>query len=655
MIFQNRIIMKKTIILIRYVGILILLSFTIQLFSQVPQKINYQSVAQDSEGNVIGETPLTVKLSILAESELVWQETHSVQTNKSGLFSLLIGSESAVRTGGSATLFSDIAWNEGNYQLGVAIDKGEGEIELGSAPIVSVPYALYAENAPDRQELSLSGTLLTIEGGNDVDLSVLQGGWELDGDTISTARPVALVTSDPQVENPLFEVRNDDGNPVFAVYNDGVMVYVDENKKGIKGGFAVGGYSSSSKGVSQEYLRITPDSVRIYVPDDASTKGIKGGFAVGGYNPSSKAMTNSYLEVTRSNTNVYFDTTTLSKGVKGGFAVGGYSTGRKGETDQLMSITPENYLIGQDAGAALTTGVYNSFMGYQAGLSNTTGSENIFLGYQTGYNNLSGGYNTFIGHKAGYSTSSASGSNNVFVGESAGLNNLSGDKNIFIGNSAGRDNTAGGYNVIIGTSAGQLNNGHYNVFIGYESGMNNISGGDPRYSKWNTFMGYRSGRGNTTGWNNLAIGYLAGLTNQTATNQFFIGNQSGQSLTEGFNNTFVGHLTGANCNNVNENTFIGYQAGFNNYSGSGNTFIGNAAGLDAEGSNNVFIGNRVGWHEGGSGKLHIDNSDTPTPLIYGDFVSDYVIIHDKLGVGVEPTESSFAIADVTGTASGFLS
>ena len=103
-------------------------------------------------------------------------------------------------------------------------------------------------------------------------------------------------------------MRNDAGNPVFAVFNDGVMVYVDEEKKGVKGGFAVGGYSSSKKGVTQEFLRITPDSVRIYVPDDPITKGIKGGFAVGGYS-TSKGPSFNFLEVNSKETSILFDTT----------------------------------------------------------------------------------------------------------------------------------------------------------------------------------------------------------------------------------------------------------------------------------------------------------------------------------------------------------
>ncbi len=78
----------------------------------------------------------------------------------------------------------------------------------------------------------------------------------------------------------------------MRVTSDSIRIYVnDDPAKGVKGGFAVGGYNRTSKGLSQEFLRITPDSVRVYIDSDPNSKGVKGGFAVGGYNRKSKADT----------------------------------------------------------------------------------------------------------------------------------------------------------------------------------------------------------------------------------------------------------------------------------------------------------------------------------------------------------------------------
>ena len=64
-----------------------------------------------------------------------------------------------------------------------------------------------------------------------------------------------------------YYVLRKDGYPVFAVYEDGVWAYTDtiDSGKGVKGGFAVGGYKSNQKGTANEYLRVTADSVRIYI------------------------------------------------------------------------------------------------------------------------------------------------------------------------------------------------------------------------------------------------------------------------------------------------------------------------------------------------------------------------------------------------------
>jgi len=50
------------------------------------------------------------------------------------------------------------------------------------------------------------------------------------------------------------------------------------------------------------------------------------------------------------------------------------------------------------------------------------------------------------------------------------------------------------------------------------------------------------------------------------------------------------------------------------------------------GSNNIFIGYQSGFNESGSNKLYIDNSNTTTPLIYGDFSKDSLSINGKLNI-----------------------
>jgi len=95
------------------------------------------------------------------------------------------------------------------------------------------------------------------------------------------------------MEESLFEVKNKAGNTVFAVYNEGVRIYVGNgDAKGTKGGFSVGGYDET-KGV-HNLLTVNSDSVRVYLDNNPSKKGVKGGFAVGGYDMT-KGSENKYL------------------------------------------------------------------------------------------------------------------------------------------------------------------------------------------------------------------------------------------------------------------------------------------------------------------------------------------------------------------------
>ncbi|MEX0981516.1 MAG: tail fiber domain-containing protein [Bacteroidales bacterium] len=627
-------------------------------YAQTPQGFSYQAVARDTEGNILGETTLTVKLSILSGSDLIWQERHAVQTNGSGLFSLVIGSESATRTGGSAALFSDISWSGENYELGVVIDRGQGEVELGSAPIMSVPYALHAQSAPDQQSLSLSGTMLNIERGDGVDLSMLQNGesgWTVEGEIISTDLPVALMTSDPQVESPLFEVRNDAGNPVFSVYNDGVMVYVDEDKKGVKGGFAVGGYSSSSKGVTQEYLRITPDSVRVYVPESSSDKGVKGGFAVGGYNKSSKSTTKNFLEVTSANTSIFFDTTTRAKGFKGGFAVGGYSSSKAGEPDQLLSLTRSNYLIGQDAGLNITTGKNNTFFGWKAGLNNTTGDENIFVGKLSGFSNLDAVENIFIGNESGYSTESGYG--NIYLGNQSGYYNTDGFFNSIIGYQAGFGLTSS-YNTFLGYQAGgNSTTGENNIAIGFQAGLGFPTDGAGVTGIDNVFIGNSAGAYNTTGSSNIMVGNNTGYSNTTGENNVFIGNDAGYSNNMGFNNVMIGFEAGYSNYGLggtwdgNYNVFLGHRAGYYNTSGSGNVFLGYFAGNDNEsGDYQTIIGHAAGAYSTGEWNTFVgaEAGIDATTGTYNTYIGIYT---GRTGIGDYNTYLGYA-AGYTGEGYG---
>jgi hypothetical protein len=310
-----------------------------------------------------------------------------------------------------------------------------------------------------------------------------------------------------------------------------------------------------------------------------------------------------------------------------------------------------------------TEDAWRTRLGLYAGTQNTssTGNHNAYLGYAAGYANTTGDYNTFIGHYAGrYTTASY----NTMVGYEAGLNNNSGYDNTYVGIYAGRSNTGGYRNTFIGRQAGHANlTGDYNTFVGYQAGYLNTTNsntfigsfaGDSNTSGTsNTFIGYNAGQANTTYSNNTYVGYYAGYNNTGGTRNTFmgtntgysnstgydntlIGYRAGDSNTTGFRNTFIGSYAGQANTTADYNTFLGYYTGYSTTTGNYNTCLGYGAGRNnVSGSGNVFLGREAGYNETGSNRLYIDNSNTSTPLIYGDFANNYVGVHGRLGVGTK--------------------
>ena len=297
-------------------------------------------------------------------------------------------------------------------------------------------------------------------------------------------------------EKPIFNVVNSTGDTVFAVYEQGVRinVYDDPLAKatGSKGGFAVGGFSPAKAGVTNEYLRITPDSIRLYVEDDPLLKasGNKGGFAVGGFSPAKAGFTNEYLRITPDSVRIYIEEGSAEKAIgnKGGFAVGGFSPAKSIPSDYFN-------IYGSSAAATLAQSEARIFW-YplkEAMLSgrvlvqspDSVGTNSFATGYESkavgnysqalGYKCISRGqYSTAIGYQSeaigdnsfaiGYKAK-AKGSNLPTVNPAFAFGNQSYAKSgaLALGNISFADFES----VSIGTES--VSNGQYSVALGYQS------------------------------------------------------------------------------------------------------------------------------------------------------------------------------------------
>ncbi len=147
--------------------------------------------------------------------------------------------------------------------------------------------------------------------------------------------------------------------------------------------------------------------------------------------------------------------------------------------------------------------------------------------------------------------------------------------------------------------------------------------------------------------NNTLYGLSAGNLTMTGEFNTFIGYASGNANTSGYNNAFLGAYAGNINSTGHDNTFLGHEAGSYNTTGYNNTYIGSYAGyFNDSGIGNVFIGYNAGYNETTSNKLYIDNSDTDTPLIYGEFDTNIVTVHGNLGIGTKvPVRQLHVVGD----------
>ena len=127
-----------------YLRIIFLILLPIFGFSQAPQKINFQSILRNTNGEVVVNKAVSLKISILSGSIngiSVYSETHAKTTDVSGLISLQIGNGTVINGA-----FSTILWGNAAYFIKLEADfnGGSNYVLLGTQELMSVPYALYA-------------------------------------------------------------------------------------------------------------------------------------------------------------------------------------------------------------------------------------------------------------------------------------------------------------------------------------------------------------------------------------------------------------------------------------------------------------------------------------------------------------------------------
>ncbi|MCB9317023.1 MAG: tail fiber domain-containing protein [Lewinellaceae bacterium] len=388
-------------------------------------------------------------------------------------------------------------------------------------------------------------------------------------------------------------------------------------------------------------------------------------------------QTSGYYNSALGRTSLYYNTTGNNNSAFGAYSMFKNTSGSN-NTVMGLSALQENQLgnnnvaIGSFAGS-LALGDGNIFLGYNAGY-NETGSNKLYIDNSSTttpliYGDFSSNALTVNGslrvndgtQSSGHVlTSDASGNATwqqplMFVTDTLTIiADADRDTKIQLEESADEDkirfDLAGTERFVMdGSRLSVLNSGN-SVFMGEGAGAN-----DDLTDNKNVFIGFNAGASNTTGVQNNAVGYgaLSAQTSGASANNAIGYQAMFRHATGNFNCAFGNQSMYFNTTGT-KNTAIGAGSLYQNQSGSNNVAVGLNAGFTSLGSGNVFLGYTAGYFEKGSNKLYIDNSDSTSPLIYGEFDNGILSFNANIGIGTNSPDRPLTIKG-TGTDPEWLS
>ena len=274
----------------------------------------YQAVIRSANGDLVSEKQVSLRFSLKYNDEVVYSETHKTTTNKYGSVQVKVGEGQKVSGD-----FAKVPWHTMQVMMQIEVDPAGGDsynVNLGAIQLQPAPYAIHA-----------ASTGLVFDS-----------------------------SSPKSGSGALFEVKDKNGNPVFAVFPDGVRVYVDDaDGKPIQTGFAVAGRRAAKDGEEANLFSVTNEGTRVTV-DDSEDKPMATGFAVAGRR-AAKDGESDLFTVSSAGTQIYLDTDANGKPMQTGFAVAGRRAAKDGENDKYLEINSDGtHVYIDDEGKPIQTG-----------------------------------------------------------------------------------------------------------------------------------------------------------------------------------------------------------------------------------------------------------------------------------------------------------
>ena len=630
--------------------------FILNLQAQAPNGFNYQGVALNNAGTPVSNKKISLRISLIESQQLgtiKFQELHNVNTDAYGQFSIIIGNGQAI-TGKIA----DVMWNKYPYYMKVELDLDGGSafVFVGTSQLLSVPYALYANNAGaasisvDSVKSELA-TIKLIQRGDSVLL--LNGRGSVYIPKIdSIAKIVSQIAG---IKSGVIKYIRDSATKTpygLAIGYDALKsmdtIVINPNNYAIGNG--AGASLSKGKDIYNYNENILFGTATGAGLGASNTGGAMQNVMIGNYagqNAHSNATGNVLLgwEAGRfSSGTIANKTVVFNQNV----AIGRRALQYAKNADNNVSIGADNFNASADISRNVSIGANtaNQYIGDDNVIlgsemltdTSSNGSKNVIIGAAVA-TNLRGSGNIILGYKAASDSVFLNSSNKLIIssgktkaplvyGEfdnkkvtingdltvtgkfngSTGANtntSLADSKgNIAVGSSALITNKSGSYNIAIGESAlSVIDSGSNNIAIGRNALKSSpklgslVAIGENALSNVttgfaNTGLGSSSLASTTTGDRNTGVGASSLISNTTGKYNVAIGVEALRDNTTGWRNTAVGMNSLLENKTASNNTAIGFYSQLKNITGGANTSLG-----DQSLTNNTSGSNNtsIGW------------------------------------------------------------
>ncbi len=388
------------------------------LSAQAPLGFNYQGVALTNAGTPVASKKIALKISLIESQQLGtvrFQEVHNVNTDAYGQFSVIIGNGQII-TG----KMSDVLWSQYPYYMKVELDLDGGTsfVFVGTSQLLSVPYALYANNAGAASISvdSVKNELATIK-------------LSLKGDSIvlSNNRGSVLI---PKIDS-ISKIASQ-----IAGIKAGTLKYIKDSTTKLPNGISIG-YNALNNFDSTAF-----NSSNIAIGQSAGVALTK----------LKSSISNADNILIGQNAAASINGTSTNIGAYQNIMIG------NGAGQSTNTLASQNVVIGHEAAKNS-----NGTIGTQTSVFNN----NIAIGARSLKSAIISQSNVSIGADNMNATTQAN--RNTMIGSNA-VNKYNGDDNVIIGAEMLYDTSSNGSkNVIIGSIVAKNIRGSKNIILGYKA------------------------------------------------------------------------------------------------------------------------------------------------------------------------------------------